>query len=414
MRDTELYRHLLGVEKPWCVERVELDVKEGRVDVWTEHADGERFACPECDTVLPIYDHAPERSWRHLDSCQFMTYLHARPPRVNCSTHGVRQARLPWAEPRSRFTAMFERLVIDVLREADVLGAARLLRLSWDEAWNVMRRAVRRGLLAKKGRVVARIGIDEKAAAKGHKYVTIVCSLDDGSVEHVADDRTIHSLDDYFASRTPEQLHGIEAVAMDMWDPFIGAVRDHVPNGLDKIVFDPFHIMRNLNKAVDIVRKQEHRALRAVGDETLLGTKYLWLYADENLPARHREHFADLRRADLKTGRAWAIKESFRRLWSYATRTWAERHWRRWYFWATHSRLKPVVDAAYTLQRHIANVMTFFKHRITNALAEGVNSKIQLIKHRARGFRNRDNFKIAIYFHCGNLDLYPATHSDPG
>jgi transposase len=243
MRDTELYRHLLGVERPWTVERVELDVKEGRVDVWTVHGDGDRFACPECGAVLAIYDHAEERAWRHLDSCQFMTYLHARPPRVNCPTHGVRQARLPWAEPRSRFTAMFERLVIDVLREADVLGAARLLRLSWDEAWNVMRRAVRRGLLAKKGRVVARIGIDEKAAAKGHKYVTIVCSLDDGSVEHVADDRTIHSLDDYFASLTPEQLHGIEAVAMDMWDPFIGSVRDHVPDGLEKIVFDPFHII---------------------------------------------------------------------------------------------------------------------------------------------------------------------------
>src|SRR5439155_2808811 len=123
--------------------------KEQRVDVWTEHAADERWPCPECGGGLPLYDHSEERTWRHLDSCQFMTYLHARPPRVECPAHGVRQVRLPWAEPRSRFTALFERLAIDVLKETDVLGATRILRVSWDEAWHLMERAVKRGLLAK-------------------------------------------------------------------------------------------------------------------------------------------------------------------------------------------------------------------------------------------------------------------------
>src|SRR4051794_29317989 len=100
MRDTDLYRQLLGLEAPWTVTRVELNAKDQRVDVFAEHAAGTRWPCPECGAQLAGYDHAAERSWRHLDSCQFMTYLHASPPRVNCPEHGVRQVRLPWAEPK--------------------------------------------------------------------------------------------------------------------------------------------------------------------------------------------------------------------------------------------------------------------------------------------------------------------------
>jgi transposase len=413
MRDTELYRHLLGIESPWTVTRVDLNVKRQVVEVFVEHKEGEHWPCPECGASLSVYDHAPERRWRHLDSCQFQTYLCARPPRVNCPTHGVKQVRLPWAEPNSRFTAMFERLVIDVLRETDVSGAGRILNLSWDEAWHVMERAVRRGLLAKGPRVTTRIGVDEKAAAKGHKYLTLVCDLDKGTIEHIADDRKSESLDGYFKTRTPEQLQGIEAVAIDMWEPYVKSICEHVPGGADKIVFDRFHIMQHIGKAVDTVRKQEHRQLRAEGDDTLKRTKYLWLYSWENVPKESRARFNDLRTAELKTSRAWAIKESLRHLWDFIRLPTAEAYWKRWYFWATHSRLTPVVAAARTIQRHLHNVLTYFTHRITNATSEGLNSKIQTIKNMAAGFRNRENFKTAIYFHCGGLELYPpssATH----
>jgi transposase len=414
MRDTELYRHLLGLESPWTVERVELNISDQRVDVWAEHGDGEQWPCPECGRALAVYDHAEERVWRHLDSCQFMTYLHAATPRVSCPDHGVRQVRLPWAEPRSRFTALFERLAIDVLRETSVLGATRILRISWDEAWLLMERAVKRGRAAKQQRAVRHLGVDEKAIAKGHRYMTLVCNLDAGTVEHVTDDRKTSSLDAYFATLSPEQLKGIEAVAVDMWEPYLNSIRAHVPEAGDKVVFDRFHIMQHMSKAVDTVRKREHRGLRAEGDERLTGSKYLWLYSRENLPERHEDRFEKLRGAHLKTGRAWAIKESLRDLWSYWYRAWAERHWRRWYFWATHSRLEPVVKVAKMVHRHLDNVLTYFKHRVTNAVSEGLNSKIQTVKQMACGFRNAEHFKIAIYFHCGGLDLYPATHVIPG
>lgn len=409
MRDTELYRHLLGLETPWTVNRVELKLKEQRVDVWAEHAEGRQWPCPECGAELPVYDHAPERSWRHLDSCQFMTYLHARPPRVSCPKDGVRQVKLPWAEPKSRFTALFERFAIDVLRETDVKGAAQLLRISWDEAWHLMQRAVERGMAAKPPRALRRLGVDEKAIAKGHKYFTLVTNLDTGNVEYVGEDRKTESLNAFFVSLSAEQREQIEALAMDMWEPYVLSTQLYVPGAAEKIVFDRFHIMQHIGRAVDTVRKQEHKELRAAGDETLSKSKYLWLYSYENIPEQHQARFEVLRRIELKTGRAWAIKESLRHLWDYVYPAWGKRYWDRWYFWATHSRLTPVIKAAKTIHRHIDNVLTFFKHRITNAVSEGMNSKIQTIKKRAYGYRNKDNFKTAIYFHCGGLDLYPAS-----
>ena len=182
MQDTALYQYLLGLKSPWTVSRVQLNVTGQCVDVWAEHPKDAVWACPHCTKTLPLYDHAEERTWRHLDSCQFQTHLHARIPRVACGEHGVVQVTVPWAEPRSRFTLLFERLAIDVLGQCNVTGATKILRISWDEAWGMMARAVTRGRQRKAPKVVRRIGVDEKAAAKGHKYLTLVCDLDEGPV----------------------------------------------------------------------------------------------------------------------------------------------------------------------------------------------------------------------------------------
>jgi transposase len=309
-----------------------------------------------------------------------MTWLEARIPRVSCMFHGIRQIHIPWALPGVRFSLAFETHAIDTLLEADVLGASRLLRISWDEAWGIMERSVERGQKAKKRRIIPRLGVDEKAVAKRHRYVTLVSDLDRGTVEFIADDRKIASLDAYYDSLTVRQKAGIEAVAMDMWEPFITSTCEHVPHARDKIVFDRFHIMKHMTQAVDEVRKEEHRRLRAEGDDTLVGTKYLWLFSEENRPEKYAKLFALLRSMNLKTGRAWAIKESLRVLWGYRRKGWAIRFWKRWYFWATHSQLEPVVKVAQMLKNHLANVLTYCDHLVTNATSEGLNSKIQTVK----------------------------------
>jgi transposase len=408
MDSTELYTALLGLKRPWTVGRVEMDMARQEISVFVEHPDGVRFRCPRCERELAVFDHAAERRWRHLDSCQFMTFLHARPPRIDCPVHGKLQASLPWAESGSRFTTMFEALAIDVLKACNVRDAAALLRMTWDEAWGVMDRAVWRGRAAKEHAIPRQIGVDEKAISKGQKYMTVVCDLKEGTVEYVGEERKEESLGAYFNAFPQAQRERVEAVSMDMWQPYINATVAALPDAGDKIVFDRFHIMKHVNHALDMVRKRENKSLREDGDERLLRTKYLWLRAMEKLTDEAIERFGDLRDSTLKTARAWAMKENVRILWDFERQDWAEKFFKRWYFWATHSRLRPMIDVAKMIKRHLHNVMTYYVHPVTNAVAEGLNSKIASIQKRACGFRNRDHFKIAVYFHCGGLNLYPS------
>lgn len=411
MRDTELYQRILGLDEPWRVESVELNVQDKRVEVRLAHPQGQRWPCPECGVELAGYDHSQERTWRHLDTCQLQTHLQARVPRVNCPRHGVKQVKVPWAEPGGRFTLLMERLIIDVLQETGtVSGAVNLLGITWDQGWAVMERAVRRGQERQEEKIVEHVGVDEKAFRKGQSYMTVVCDLDQSTVEHVAEGRSAESLGQYFRGLSHKQLWGIEAVAMDMWDPYVAATMAHLPLASYRIVFDRFHIMKHLNEAVDKVRLGEHRELQAAGGDdadVLTGTKHLWLYARENLPAQHKARWRQLSGRNLKVGRAWAIKETLRRLWDYTTEGWARRFFTRWYGWAVRSRLSPIKRVARMLKSRLDQIINYCHHQVTNGVAEGLNSKIMTIKRKACGFANPEHFKTAIYFHCGGLDLYP-------
>jgi transposase len=412
MRDTQLYQQILGLTDPWVVERVELKVAESRVDIWLKHTEGATWCCPQCGKVVGLYDHTEDRVWRHLDTCQLQTFVHARVPRTACLEHGIRKVTLPWAETGGRFTLLMERMIIDVLKQTlTISGACQILRLSWDEAFGVQRRAVLRGQARKQAVPIRYVGVDEKAFRKGHSYLTVVCDLEEGTVQHVAEDRKAESLASYYAGLTDKQQQAIAAVAMDMWEPYMQATTAGLPEGQQKIVFDRFHIMQIMNRAVDKVRLLEHRWLSSQGSDLLKGTKHWWLWTDENLPERYREDFEAVKSQHLQTGRAWAIKETLRRLWGYTSRTWAGKFFARWFGWAKRSKLAPVKKAADTFKSHLDGILTYCDHPITNGVAEGLNSLIMTIKRKACGFRNIENFKTAIYFFCGGLQLYPA--SDP-
>jgi transposase len=408
MRDTQLYQQILGLTDPWHVERVELNMAEQRVDVYVEHESKAAFHCPVCGETAPLYDHTEERVWRHLDSCQLKTFLHARVPRTGCMKDGAHKVKVPWAETRSRFTLLMERMIIDVIRHCSTIaGACAIMRISWDEAFGVMQRGVIRGRDRKAATVVKHVGVDEKAFKKGHSYLTVVCDLERSTVEHVVEDRTVESLAGYWSSLSQTQRDGVEAVAMDMWEPYVQATLAELPAAAEKIVFDRFHIMKQVNGAVDRVRLGEHRRLSGWGCDLLKGTKHWWLYAKENLPDRYRSQFAEVKDRNLQTARAWAIKETLRGLWSYQSTTWAAKFFSRWFGWAKRSQLPPIKKVADMIKSRIENVLSYCRHPITNGVAEGINSKIMTIKRKCCGFRNVENFKTAIYFHCGGLDLYP-------
>ena len=403
----QFYAQQLSLPEPWRVDEVLVSEAEQAVHVWLGRPVGTLLGCPSCGKALCVYDHYPVRTWRHLDSCAYSTYAHARVPRVNCPEHGVLTVRLPWAEPRAQQTRWQELKSIQVVHVCDVQGTAKVLGQSWDECFGVMERAVDRGQQRKEKKLPMKLGVDEKAASKGHRYFTLVNDLTRGVVDKVLLGRKAEPLVDYFNEFPKEQREAVQAVAMDMSGPFRAAVDEAIPGAQGKIVYDRYHIMALMNRAVDTVRKEENALLRKEGDSILVGTKYLWLYGEERLPDRYLQRFEHLRARTLATGRAYAIKETLRTLWQCETREQAQAVFKRWYFWATHSRLEPVIKAAKTLCAHLPQLLTYFVHRITNATSEGLNSVVQRLKVRACGYRNSSHFITAIYFYCGGLDLYP-------
>jgi transposase len=410
VQDRDLYAQILGVREPWRVGSVDLKLSEGEVHVHLTHDSGLEWLCPECGKSCPLYDHQPERRWRHLDTCQYRTILHAAPPRSNCPEHGALNVKLPWSEPSSRFTAMFERLAIDWMKAASQKAVADQLHLSWDEVHAIQERAVVRGLARREAETISHLGVDEKSFTKGHHYFTLVNDLDRSRVLYVAEDRTEASLDGFWSGLAATQIDGVKAIAMDMWDPYINSTLNHLPEAQSKIVFDKFHIAKHLSEAVDLVRRRENKQLRAAGDDRLTGTRYDWLKHPAKMDPADRREFNQLKDSALKTARAWALKESMMAFFAYYYERPARKHYRWWHNWAVRSRLRPMIDKARMIQRRFENIVTYLKHRITNAASESINSKIQWVKYTARGFRNKTNFKTAIYFHCGGLDLMPAAH----
>jgi transposase len=410
MHDTTLYASILGVVEPWKVTEVRTELDQGQIVVHVEMPASTSPSCPKCGETGRRHDHR-ERRWRHLPTCQYQTILEVSVPRVRCAEHGVLQVSVPWAEENSAFTALMEALVISWLKEASISAVAHLMDLTWDQVDGIMQRAVRRGLARRENSELRRIGVDETSFQKRHEYVTVVTDLDSRRVLYVADDRKASSLQGFFDQHEPAELLSIEVVAMDMWKPYIATVQANLWRADDKICFDKFHVAKHLGDGVDQVRRQEQRQLVAEGDATLTGSKYRWLQNPERMAASAFAALDRLKSMALKTARAWALKEHAMCLWTYVSKGWARRAWRAWVAWAMRSRLEPMKRVARMVSEHLDGIVNAIVHQATNAASESINARIQRVKRMACGFRNRERFRNAIYFHLGGLDMSPATHT---
>ena len=400
------YGLLLGIKSPWQVKQVDLKLNGQRVDVAIGHDQEAAVTCPECKRTCPRYDHAPERQWRHLDVMQFMTVIHARVPRCQCPEHGVVTVPVLWAEPHGRFTLMFEAFAVTVIAAArSYVQAMEILKVDWHTIQEIVKRAVERGLLRRSTQTVTQVGMDEKSFGRGQDYVSVMTDLKGHRVLDVVKDRDTPSALKLWESLPPPQRQRVEAVTMDMSAEFAAAAAQAVPQA--SIVYDKFHVSKHLNEAVDKVRREEHRRLLGKGDDSLTGTKYLWLQGA--YPEGERAlSFTELCERNLKTARAWCHKETFAEFWTRPDAGSALNFFTQWFGAARRSKLEPVKKVALTIKHHLHGVLNYFVHPITNAMAEGFNSKIQAIKADARGFRRFENYRYRILFHCGKLDLMPA------
>jgi transposase len=399
MRDTTLMQQALGLTPPWTVVRSDFDTEAGRLDVEIDFTPGSRFACPTCGAAdCPAYD-TQRKTWRHLNFFQHQAYLNARVPRVRCETCGIRQVNVPWARPDSGFTLLFEAMVMTMVSAMPVAAVARIVDEHDTRLWRVVHHYVDEGRARADASEVTKVAIDETAARRGHDYITLFVDIDQARVLFATEGKDAATV---AAFAEDLAVHGgnpaaIEEVCIDMSPAFIKGVAESLPEAV--VTFDKFHAVKIINDAVDQVRRAEQKQ-----QGVLRGTRYIWLRNPDNLSERQRTTLESLPTRHLKTARAYQIRLAFQELYDQPSEA-AASYLKKWYFWATHSRLEPIIDAAHTVKRHWDGILRWFDSKIANGLIEGINSLVQAAKAKARGYRSTRNLKAMIYLLAGKLDL---------
>jgi transposase len=405
----EFYTNLLGITDPWEVSSIKRDSKNREVIAMVTLKADMPLLCPICGVLTKLHDHRLHR-WRHLDSCNHKTIVEADIPRVECAEHGVKQVAVTWAVKGSRFTAEFESTVLLWLKGDSIATVAENFRLSWDEVDGIRNRAVERGLARRQKTVPKHIGIDETSFQKHHEYVTVILDKDTDSIIDILDDRKAITLKTWLQTQEKSDFTKLESVTMDMWDPFINAVKKNFKDAHKLITFDRFHVSQHFGRAVDKVRSEEHREfLAANGLSPLVRSKYQWLKNSQRTDNRstRRKEFLQLTRLNLKTARTWQIKEAASTLWNYSYIGVAEKNWQQLLGWISRCRQKPVIAIGKMVRRYFWGILNAIRLKVNNSMLEAKNACIQRIKKIACGYRNRKRFKNAILFHLGGLDLQP-------
>ena len=405
MNTREFYRQLTGIEAPWQVTDVSLDLDAGEVTLLVEHV-GAGVTCG-CGRQCGVHDHMKERRWRHLDTCQLKTFIRCRLPRTRCDQCGVKTVAAPWAVPNGRFTLLFEALVIELLLATGRMSrVASFLDISEAQVARVMRRAVERGMGRREEEDVRRLCIDEKSMSRGHSYLTVLGDPERGRVLDVCETRRGKEVLTLLESTlSKEQREAVESITMDMWGPFMTAANDSLPKA--DIVHDRFHVSMHLNEAVDRVRRQENRRLSKRDVDALKGSKYLFLRNHENIKETSLDQFEVARKASKKTATIWRFKEVFRSFFDCLRMKEARSFLANWYRHARREGIPELTAVAKTILRHAKGILGYITHRVTNAAAESLNAKIQALKASARGFRSFEHYRNNILFHFGGLDLMP-------
>lgn len=406
MDDKEFFDKALGLAEPWFVRSVRLDLQEEKVELEIESRKGWRWL-DSSGQAAQVHGWE-EREWRHRDMMDFETRIKARVPRLKRADGSTQVAEVPWAERYARWTLSFEAHAVRVIQACTTLEAARkLLGLDWSSLNQIMKRAVQRGLKRRDWAPMDYIGVDEKSFLRGQSYVTIGSDLKRGVVLEVAKGADTEAARQVMTSLPETVRTKIKAAAADMGAAIATAVHAELPQA--ELVHDKFHVSKLLGEAVDKVRRIEAKALAAQGDDSLKNTRFCWLHSQDTLPEKHAVSFERLAQSNLKTAHAWLAKENFAGFWVQPDRDEGRRFFNDWFAHARRSKLAPLKRVAKTLKDHLRGLLAYFSHRITNAVSEGLNSKIQALKHAARGFHSFDSYRIRILFHCGGLDLQPTT-----
>ena len=399
--EKKLFGTALGIEEPIYIDEIVFDPKEGELHIHINFRRGGKFPCSQCGAEdLPVYD-TVDKTWRHLNFWQYKTYIHMRTPRTICPECGERLWVPPWGREHSGFTMLFEAFVIALAKEMPISRIGQLVSEHDTRIWRIVSFHVDSAYAKKNYAAVTKVGCDETSSRKGHNYVTVFANMDNGEVIFATkgkDSGTIKA----FAEELPKheaEPEQIKEVTIDMSPAFISGVGEHLEEA--SITFDKFHVIKALNKAQDEVRRMEQKQ-----NPLLTSSRYIWLKNPENLTEKQKELLETLRYENLKTAKVYQMKLTFQDIYrNIKEPEAAEAAIKKWLSWGVRSRLDPIKGFAKTVKTHFAGIMRYFSSHLTSGAMEGINSRIQGIKRRARGFRNIDNFITMIYLEAADLDI---------
>ncbi len=400
----ELFEMALNVTEPWYVKDLEFDSEAKRLDIYIDFKKGSTFTYKEEEKEiagLKAYD-TKKKMWRHLNFFEHECYLHARVPRVKLPDGKVKLIKTPWEGLSNGFTLLFEALLMQLASAMPISKVADIANVSDDKLWDMIDSYIERTREHEDFSDVTAVGLDETSRAKGHEYITLFVDLKQRRTIYVTTGKDSNTLKDF---KKDLEIHNgsagaIRDVSCDMSPAFTKGVREHLPEA--RITYDKFHIIKLINEAVDKVRRAE-----AVEAKILKGTKYIFLKNASNLTQKQTDTLkkCTLSNMNLKTVRAYNIKTAFQEIYGAKTEDEFVTYLNKWYFWATHSRLEPIIKVAKTIKRHWDGVVNYHQSNINNGILEGLNSVIQAAKSKARGYKTFKNYKNIVYLLTGKLDF---------
>ena len=405
MNSTTLFSMALGLQSPWQVNDISFAVEESKQRELHLHIGfprGSRFpdetgaACPVHDTV--------EREWQHLNFFEHHCYLHCGVPRIKTSDGKVVTVNVPWSRPGSGFTLLFEAFAMALIeREMPVSRVAEILGVNPQRVWTLFNHWIEKARKSDDVSSISQLGVDETSSRKGHKYVTLGVDLEKSRVIHACTGKgkaTLKSIQQRLESKGVAAAQ-ITQLSMDLSPAFIAGAAESFPAAA--ITFDRFHVVKLLNEAMDKVRKVER-----LEHDDLKGHKYTFLKNRQNLTDKQEKSLTDMIELYPNLGKAYRLKVLFNDLWEMPSKELATAFLTDWCDEVEEAKIPAFMAFAKMVKGHWSGIIHFVESRITNGILEGINSKVQLAKRRARGYRNTDNFINMIYFLCGKMKFdYP-------
>lgn len=361
--------------------------------------------CPQCKhRGRIVHIHTTPRLWRDLTICGWTIFFTYAPKEILCKKHGRVQEDIPWANSYARVTYRFEYALLIYCQIMTQKAAARLLHISPSTLSDLLHQSIQRLRADHKIIGLKSIGIDEISYCKGHKFATIVYDLDRSCVVWVGKGKGRKTIDRFFNECLSDyQKSHIQSAACDMSEAYLGALQDHCPNAT--LVLDRFHIVKAIHAALDDIRKEQWRQAAIEDRKVFKGLRWLLFKRSSNRSKKESRVLNTLSKANRRIHRAWVLKDEFDHFWNYKYSGSAEKFFKYWTRAALRTRLEPFEKLVKTLRKYKDQILAFIETRITNAVAEGINRIIKIVKNRASGFRNLESFTDMIFLTVGDVNL---------